>query len=77
MKIAKERVREKTGTRQYLMFEFLVLKEWSAAHVAKKFQASIGQVYFARRTAEKLLTEEVKWLRFVSEKRIRRRRATR
>ena len=57
---ALERVKRKVDARHYQIFDCAVLKEWSAAKVAKELGVNIAHVYLVKHRISALLKREVK-----------------
>lgn len=52
-------VKEKVAPLQYQIFDYYVLKEWSATKVARHLQVSIAQVYLSKHRVGSLLKKEL------------------
>jgi RNA polymerase sigma-70 factor (ECF subfamily) len=57
---ALERVKRKVDPRHYQIFDCAVLKEWSAAKVAKELGVNIAQVYLVKHRVAGMVKKEVK-----------------
>jgi RNA polymerase sigma factor (sigma-70 family) len=57
---ALERVKRKVDARHYQIFDCAVVKQWSAAKVAKELGVNIAQVYLVKHRLAALLKREVK-----------------
>ena len=57
---ALERVKRKVDARHYQIFDCAVVKQWSAAKVAKELGVNIAQVYLVKHRLAGLLKREVK-----------------
>ena len=57
---ALERVKRKVDARHYQIFDCTVVKQWSAAKVAKELGVNIAQVYLVKHRLSALLKCEVK-----------------
>ena len=57
---AIERVKRKVDARHFQIFDCAVLKEWSAAKVAKELRVNIAQVYLVKHRIARMLRREVK-----------------
>jgi RNA polymerase sigma-70 factor (ECF subfamily) len=57
---ALERVKRKVDARHYQIFDCAVMKEWSAAKVAKELGVNIAQVYLVKHRLSSLLKREVR-----------------
>jgi RNA polymerase sigma-70 factor (ECF subfamily) len=57
---ALERVKRKVDARHYQIFDCAVMKQWSAAKVAKELGVNIAQVYLVKHRIAALLKREVK-----------------
>ena len=57
---ALERVKRKVDARHYQIFDCVVVKQWSAAKVAKELGVNIAQVYLVKHRLSALLKREVK-----------------
>lgn len=57
---ALERVKRKVDARHYQIFDCAVVKQWSAAKVAKELSVNIAQVYLVKHRLSALLKREVK-----------------
>ena len=57
---ALERVKRKVDARHYQIFDCAVMKEWSAAKVARELGVNIAQVYLVKHRVAGMLKREVK-----------------
>ncbi len=57
---ALERVKRKVDPRHYQIFDCAVLKEWSAAKVARELGVNIAQVYLVKHRVSGMVKREVK-----------------
>ena len=57
---ALERVKRKVDPRHYQIFDCAVLKEWSAAKVAKELGVNIAQVYLVKHRVAGMVKKEVR-----------------
>ena len=58
--LALERVKEKFSLKQFQIFDLVVLKEWSAAEVAKSLGVSLTNVYVTKHRMVSAVTKETK-----------------
>jgi RNA polymerase sigma-70 factor (ECF subfamily) len=60
--VALTKIRRRVRPEQFQMFEFAVLKGWSASKVAEALGVSLTQVYMARHRVGKLVKREIQHL---------------
>lgn len=60
---ALERVKTKVSPKQFQIFDYYVLREWSATKVCRQLGVSIAQVYLAKHRVGKALEKELQFLK--------------
>ena len=63
MEAAIERVKRKVDPRQYQVFDLCVVREWSAARVARALKVNRGRVYLIKHRINNLIKKEIAHLR--------------
>ncbi len=62
MDAALARVKRRVPMEQYQIFDFYVLKKWSALKVARNLGVTVGHVYVAKHRVSRLLQKEIRAL---------------
>ena len=62
MEAAIERVKRKVDPRQYQAFDLCVVREWSAARVARALKVNRGRVYLIKHRINNLIKKELAYL---------------
>ncbi len=59
LKAALEKVKARFSAKQFQIFDFIVLKQWSAGEVAKSLGASVASVYLAKHRVSAAVRKEM------------------
>jgi RNA polymerase sigma-70 factor (ECF subfamily) len=60
LQVATERIKHRVDPEDFQMFDFLVLKQWTALKVASKLGVNLARVYAAKYKVSRLLRREIK-----------------